>query len=263
MSTILQGLRFFAILGLIATFLAVAALMEVFPVQVSRRRYWKQLLAMGLSRISLGLLGVNIDLLSPQRLSAPVSGSGRLLVANHLSYLDVLILVSLVRTSFVTSVEVRDTPGLGLIARLGGCIFVERRSRENLTNEVGEIARHLDIGENVTVFPEATSTNGDAVLPFKRAMFRSVEGRPIPVIPMAIRYTSAAGAPLSAANRDWICWYGSMDFLPHLWSLCSLGEVGVRIDVQSPLNVVPHMCRKELAEHAHQVVAGAYAAGAV
>src|SRR5262245_37813580 len=58
-----------------------------------------------------------------------------LLVGNHLSYLDILLLCAETPTCFVTSNEIRDTPFLGLIVRMAGCLFVERRNRDNLHNE--------------------------------------------------------------------------------------------------------------------------------
>ena len=262
MLAVLRGVltvwRTSAVIMLIGLFLLGALGVGFFPVSPRRRRSLKQQILSNLSRLGLKVLGVKIDLIGRET----PTDRGYLIVANHLSYLDILVIASLHQTAFVTSVEIRDTFGLGHLAKVAGCLFVERRSRENLNSEVEDLARCLESGENVTVFPEATSTNGDGVLPFKRAMFRSVEGKSIPVLPLALRYSTRRGMPLDQRSRDAIHWYGNMSFMPHLWRLCSLGQVFVRIEVLESLNINRPMCRRELAEHAYRVIAGAYASGA-
>ena len=101
----------------------------------------------------------------------PTRHPNYLIVSNHLSYLDVLAMISVLNTRFVTSMEVKHAAGLGWITDQAGCLYVERRSRKNLKTEINEISKALEGGFYVVVFPEATSTNGDGVLRFKRPLF--------------------------------------------------------------------------------------------
>lgn len=96
-----------------------------------------------------------------------------LVLCNHLSYTDVIAISSVFPSVFVTSVEVRDSAFVGMMSNLGGSVFVERRNREHIEKEIAEITRALKEGLNVVIFPEATSSNGETVLPFKRSLLKA------------------------------------------------------------------------------------------
>ncbi|MAF78948.1 MAG: 1-acyl-sn-glycerol-3-phosphate acyltransferase [Halobacteriovoraceae bacterium] len=144
------------------------------------------------------------------------------IVSNHLSYMDILVMCSQHPACFVTSVEMRDTPFLGHLCKLAGCVFVERRNKRNLGGEVAEITQALKEGLNVVVFPEATSTNGEGVIRFKRPLFRAAMDSNIPILPMTVNYTHLNGEKVTKENRDYICWYGDMTFVDHLWKLFTI-----------------------------------------
>jgi 1-acyl-sn-glycerol-3-phosphate acyltransferase len=158
-----------------------------------------------------------------------------LLAGNHLSYMDVLCISSVVTSCFVTSVEIKNTPGLGHLCKMAGCLFVERRSRAGLTKEIGELQEGLERGLTVTIFPEATSTNGEQLLRFKRPLFLSAVQAKKPVVPMCLNYRKIGTQPLSLKNRDAIFWYGDMDFLPHLWELSGKGSFEADLHFLTPL----------------------------
>lgn len=141
-----------------------------------------------------------------------------LMVCNHLSYIDVLILAALKPACFVTSVEIQETPILGQICQLAGCLFVERRSRKNLSHEVEQLSHALICNVPVLIFPEGTSTNGEEVLRFRRPLFQAAIDAQVPVVALSLNYTELDGSPINKLNRDKICWYGDMSFLPHLWT---------------------------------------------
>jgi len=157
-----------------------------------------------------------------------------LMVANHMSYLDVLGLAAHLPTRFVTSVEMRDTPFLGQIARLAGCLFVERRSRDNLSREVMALSDALGDGERVLVFPEATSTDGSSVLRFRRPLFQAALDAGVRVLPLCLNYRRISGQDVTAKNRDDVCWYGDMGFVGHLWGVFQHHEVVLEVDVLEP-----------------------------
>ncbi len=180
-----------------------------------------------------------------------------LIVSNHLSYLDVLILASRLPTCFVTSTDIKATPFLGQLAVLAGCLFVNRKNRSGLHNEINELRMALLSGLNVTVFPEATSTDGSEVLRFKRPLFESSIATGKPILPLTINYQTISGNPVNVSNRDVVCWYGEMDFFPHFLSLLEQKEVEVEIVINEPF--LPElMLSIDLAMRSQMIVAGAF-----
>ena len=181
-----------------------------------------------------------------------------LIVSNHLSYTDVLALAATVPTSFVTSVEIRDTPVLGHICKAAGCLFVERRNKTNLGQEVKEITEALAKGVNVTIFPEATSTNGESVLRFRRPLYNAAIQSGKKVLPLCINYKSIDGEKITVANRDLVFWYGDMSFLPHLWNLALHKKVIMEITVLDEIEMKQSMEVDDLATGSHKAVSEAY-----
>jgi 1-acyl-sn-glycerol-3-phosphate acyltransferase len=158
----------------------------------------------------------------------------------------------------VTSKEIERTPFLGHICRLAGCVFVDRQNKFNLAEEVREISTALENGLHVVVFPEATSTNGDEVLRFRRPMFKAAQIAHCQVIPFAINYRSLDGQEVTKQNRDLICWYGDMDFAPHLWRLTGVRRGIVEVHILPGFEVRDDDDLTAVANRAHGKVAGAF-----
>ena len=96
--------------------------------------------------------------------------SSGLLVCNHLSYLDILVLSALVPCVFVAKREVKDWPVFGWFAKKAGTVFVHREQRAQAVQTVNEIEAALQTGAVVVLFPEGTSSGGETVLPFKSSL---------------------------------------------------------------------------------------------
>lgn len=184
--------------------------------------------------------------------------SHKLIVSNHLSYMDIMVMSSLVPSSFVTSVEMKNTPVLGQIVILAGCLFVERRNKSKIKNEIKDIEDALTSGLNVVVFPEATSTNGEGVLKFKRSLFQASVNTGAEVTPVTINYTHINGKPVDTSTRDLVCWYGDMDFASHLWKLCHQKEIRVSIKFADNLNPQPENDTALLRDTAYEKVSENY-----
>lgn len=182
-----------------------------------------------------GLALIALDIQVKTSGDFPQGHENFLIVSNHLSYLDILSLSSFFPTSFVTSVEIKKMPVLGQITQLAGCLFVERRSRAELGKEINELCEGLKSGLNITIFPEATSTDGSGVLKFKRPLFQSALKTHSPVLPLCINYLSVNGEKIGVHNRDFVCWYGSMDFFSHLWKLVQQRKIVVQISIGTPV----------------------------
>jgi 1-acyl-sn-glycerol-3-phosphate acyltransferase len=171
---------------------------------------------------------------------APSSAHPVLFVANHATYLDITVLGALIRGSFVAKAEIANWPFFGLLARLQRTVFIERRSAHAAQHR-DEIARRLAAGDDLILFPEGTSSDGNRILPFKSALFsvaeREVDGRPLIVQPVSIAYLKLDGLPIGREWRPNIAWYGAMDMMAHAWNLFTLGKLTVEVGFQPPLDM--------------------------
>lgn len=154
-----------------------------------------------------------------------------LVVSNHQSYFDIAVHTAFLNISFVTSYEIKETPFLGHIATAAGCLFVERRDRSNLPNEIKNIGTALQKGHNVIFYPEATSTNGEEILRFRKPLFQAALDTKTPLQILTTNYKTISKETFSLQNRDKICWYGDMTFAPHLFNLLQQSEIMIEINV--------------------------------
>jgi 1-acyl-sn-glycerol-3-phosphate acyltransferase len=170
-----------------------------------------------------------------------------LFVGNHLGILDIVVLASVHPTLFITSVEMRETPGLGLLCEMGGCLFVERRSRSNIQKEIEQIREALRQGLCVTLYPEGTSSNGERLLPFKKSLLTAAAGIDVPIRPLVINYRSVNGEPMSDKWRDFVCWYGDQTFPPALWRMMTMRSCVAELEFLEEVHVRSHEERREVA----------------
>ena len=186
-----------------------------------------------------------------------------LFVCNHSSYLDITILGSLVEGSFVSKAEVARWPLFGTLARLQRTVFIDRRSTQ-AANHADEIGTRLAAGDNLFLFPEGTSSDGNRVLPFRSALFsvaqHEVDGAPLAVQPVSIAYTRLDGIPLGRALRPLYTWFGDMDLGAHMWTMLGLGRLTVEVQFHEPVTFAQFGSRKALAAHTYGAVANGLAA---
>ncbi len=160
---------------------------------------------------------------SGTRALARRGGRGVLYVSNHVSWLDILVLGSLLPAGFIAKQEVSGWPLVSLIARLGRTVYVRRRLG-SVRTEMAAIRARLAQGDGLVLFPEGTSSDGSRVLPFYSAFLAVTTlaqgGGPAPLVqPISIAYDRLAGLPAGRAVRPLFAWYGAMDLAPHCWRL--------------------------------------------
>lgn len=159
-----------------------------------------------------------------------------LVVGNHLGFIDILATASIRPNLFVTSREMRETPVLGLITELAGCIYVERRSRANIRGELGEMIDYLKKGFRIVLYPEATSTNGEQVLPFKRTLMTAAAHAEVPILPYVFNFREINGEPgFQLKYRDHVCWYGDISFFTAIWRSFGLKSLVCEVEFLSPV----------------------------
>jgi len=173
------------------------------------------------------------------------------LVANHLSYLDILVLGSTLGATFISKHDIRGWPVLGHLARVTGTIFVNRERRRDAIRVLREIDRAWDEGAGIVLFPEGTSSRGDRIYPLKSALLEWAVRQEQPVHAAALRYET--GDPESPADEV-VCWWGDVGFGDHASRLLVLPRVEARITfhahpaMESDRNLLAELLHNRLSE---------------
>lgn len=177
-----------------------------------------------------------------------------LLVANHISWLDILAISAVQPTRFVSKADVRHWPFLGYLVACGGTLFIERERKRDALRVVHQIAAALKAGEIVAVFPEGTTGDGRGVLPFHANLLQAAIATESPVQPIVLRY-SDAGAAVSQAGA----YVGDTSLVQSMWSAATAEGLTVSVDVLLAEGS-RHLDRRALAERLHASIAGRLAA---
>ena len=185
---------------------------------------------------------------------------GYVIIANHVSYVDGIVLGSIFPILFVSKREVKRWPIVGQWNILCGTVFINRQRKEEVGSLVDEMTRKLKQETNILLFPEGTSTNGEKLLPFQTVPLAApLRSRSI-IVPATIAYKNIDDAPVTPANRDLIYWYGDMDFVSHFWKLLALRSVEALVTIQPKIECFHYedssAGRKKLADDCYNHVLG-------
>ncbi len=206
-----------------------------------------------------GLFGIRVTVIGK-----PFQDRGVLMLANHTSYFDILILSRTARVSFIAKQEVGSWPLFGTLARLQETVFVERERRSQTAAARDRIRERLKQGDALVLFPEGTSSDGNRVLPFRSALMGAAEieigadgqglVQHVPVQPVSVSYVGLHGLPMGRENRPLFAWYGDMELVPHLWEALKTGPIDVVVEFHPPMTVDSAGGRKALAVVAEAAV---------
>jgi 1-acyl-sn-glycerol-3-phosphate acyltransferase len=191
----------------------------------------------------------------------PEDAARRLIVANHVSWLDIPVLGSIEPMTFLAKKEV-GAPALGgQIARLQGVIFVDRRRPRGIPQVNAQIAQAMAEGHPVVLFAEATTGDGNRMLRFRSSHFEAVRqaasngpGAEAVVQPVFLDYSRIAGMPLGRRERPLVAWYGDMTFFSHFWRFLRAGGIGCDVYFGAPIRVLPESGRKTIARSTEMTV---------
>lgn len=201
------------------------------------------------------ILGLRLRVIGALPAARPV-----MFIANHSSWLDIVALGAVLPACFVAKGDVAGWPVVGLIARLGRTIFVSR-ARETVGQEQRELEHRLAAGDNILLFPEGTTSDGNRVLPFSSAFFTLAFCPAHPVVqPVAIVYDELDGLPVRRGDRAELAWYGDMALAPHFMQLERRGSFRATIVLGPPVPPGVHKNRKTLSAALEGWIAAAAAA---
>jgi 1-acyl-sn-glycerol-3-phosphate acyltransferase len=175
---------------------------------------------------------------------APPKGPG-FLVSNHVSYLDIPVLMSLTGCTFVAKREIADWPVIGSLARRGGTLFVNRAGGRDTAQTLEGMARSKANGDLVMFFPEGTTSRGEGILPFRSGLLALAADNGVPVEAAAVAYSTTAEIDEGLG----LAWSGDQEFTPHAWRLLRLPSVDVRVALAPETMVAAD--RKALARKLH------------
>lgn len=211
-------------------------------------------------RLFLRLFRVSVEVRGNFLRGTPV-----LVLANHVSWLDISVLGSLVPLSFVAKSEVAGWPVVGLFARMQRTVFIDRARRTHTAEVNRAVARRLHEGDVIVLFPEGTTNDGNRVLPFRsslvgaaRTALAELGTSRIRLQPLAIAYVRRNGLPLTRRDRPDIAWYGDMDLAPHLAAFLRGGPIDARVTWGEPIEFDPRINRKEATAEAEARVRRAF-----
>jgi 1-acyl-sn-glycerol-3-phosphate acyltransferase len=220
--------------------LATAAL--VFPFQSRRSR--RQAIEAWSGRL-LHILRVRLTIVDERKVSTE---RPLMLVANHVSWLDIFLIDAAVASRFVAKAEVRQWPLLGWLSERAGTIFIERAKRHDTARVNQAAGEALRSGDVFAVFPEGTTTDGSHVLKFHASLLAPALDADAAVQPVALRYERRDGSLCTAAAYD-----GEKSFWDALMGITSEPEVIARVWFLHPIAAAGNH-RRELAEVAREAI---------
>lgn len=239
----------------------VAVFIPTQAVLVSIRAPWSRSWPHIYLKFLTELLGIKVDVRGEMVQGGPV-----LIAANHVSYLDILILSALGEIAFIAKTQVGGWPLFGQGAKVMRTIFVDRERRQKSLEDRNQIQDRLREGDALVLFPEGTSTDGNGIAPFKSSLLSVAEidlsdreartGKPyrVRVQPVSLAYCKLNGLPMGRRNRPLYAWYGDMDLMGHLWRALVAGPIDVIVHFHPPVTVEQLGNRKALTRHCEAVV---------
>lgn len=172
-----------------------------------------------------------------------------LFVGNHISWVDIHAINSVLPVRFVAKMEVKDWPVFGYLVRKSGTIFINRGRQRDAARVIQVASDALTQGDNLCVFPEGTTTEGLGVLPFKSSLIQAAIDTHATVIPVAIRYPLPDGSPNLAA-----AYAGDTTMAESMQAFLNMRKPTVHLHFCQPISA-SNMTRQSLAEQAQAEIA--------
>ena len=198
-------------------------------------QFWCRRL-LSIFKIEVELIGVRENLFNQKKY---------LMVSNHISWLDIIVIQSIKPSIFVAKSDVASWPLFGWVARMTGTIFIRRDKVSDIKKALKKMKRRL-IKRSVCIFPEGTSTNGRYVLSFKSNLFQSSIDSNKSILPISISYREAN------AYTDKVAFIDDMSLIDSIIKIKNGNHIKVIVDVMQPIR--PRSNRKELASYAHEMI---------
>ena len=199
------------------------------------------------SRHLLAILNVRVVCLNEPASLPPRS----VLVANHVSWLDIMTIFAVRPAVFVAKDDILDWPVIGRLCERAGTLFIERGNRRHARHISDRVASTLSGGRVIAIFPEGTTTDGRSLNPFHRALFQGAVEAEAVLQPVAIRYTGPDGEWSDAP-----AFVGDMSLIGSIWRLVSARTLTAELRFAAPI-AAGNGHRRNLAELSERAIAHA------
>ena len=207
-------------------------------------------------KILLFLFGVRLTLEGRLSKNRPL-----LIVSNHVSWLDIIVLGAVAPLSFVAKAEMANWPVFGILAKLQRTVFIKREDRRQAGQQASEIAERMTAREIMVLFPEGTTSDGHQLLPFKTPLFEAAKlaliSSPVEkavVQPLAINYTRLHGMSLGRAKRSHVAWPGEIGLGESVIPVIREGALDVTVHVGEPIQLTKDSKRKIISAAAEKSI---------
>ena len=252
-------LKLAAFLSLWVVFFALVAIVHLWVSVLGLPNRWKIISRLNRNYTLLLRLILNIRVTVTGD-EGQLERGGYVIIANHVGYVDGIVLGSIFPILFVSKREVKSWPIVGQWNVLCGTIFINRQRKVQVASLIRQMTRKLKQEANLLLFPEGTSTNGEEMLPFQTVPFAApLRNRSI-IVPVTVTYKTIDDQPVTTANRDSVYWYGDMEFVTHFWDLLALRGIEVLVTIQPKIECFRYSDnsagRKKLAEECYNRVLG-------
>jgi len=198
-------------------------------------RFWcKRLLS--IFEISVEVTGLESNLMNQKKY---------LMVANHISWMDIIVIQSIKPCIFVAKSDVASWPLFGWVAQMTGTIFIKRDKISDIKKALKKMKRRL-IKRSVCIFPEGTSTNGRYLLPFKSNLFQSSIDTQKSILPLCLRYEQ------KNIYTDKTAFVDDMSLLDSIIKIKQEKDIRVVVEILQPIR--PRYNRKELASYTQEII---------
>jgi 1-acyl-sn-glycerol-3-phosphate acyltransferase len=255
----MRWIRLAALLSLWAIFFVLVMVTHLWISALGLPGRWKIISRLMRCFASLlrSLLNIKVNVVGDD---GQLDRGGYVIIANHTSYLDGIVLGSMFPIVFVSKREVKSWPIIGQWTALCGTIFINRQNKGLVGELVREMNAKLGAQANILLFPEGTSTNGERLLPFQTVPLAApLRSRAI-LVPVTLVYTRVEDEPVTTRNRDLIYWYGDMDFVSHFWKVLGLRGMEILVTIQPRIDCSGYednsAGRKKLAQDCYERVLG-------
>jgi 1-acyl-sn-glycerol-3-phosphate acyltransferase len=244
-------LRIVGLAALIVAGLAITGLTFRWLRQTARNRALRRW-----SRLLLAVCGTRLRVTGTPltdevaRTGIAARSRGRLVLANHVSWIDVYAINAAVPSRFVAKAEIGDWPLIGTLVTLTGTLYIERGRRHAVAAMNHRVSERLKAGETVAVFPEGTTTDGTELLPFHSNLIAPALDVGCEIWPVALRYTEDGQRSKAAA------FVGDMGLLTSLWNILLARRLEVEVAFLPPLATAGERNRHHLAHQACSAIAG-------
>jgi 1-acyl-sn-glycerol-3-phosphate acyltransferase len=168
-----------------------------------------------------------------------------LMVANHISWMDIIVIQSIKPSIFVAKSDVASWPLFGWVAQMTGTIFIKREKVSDIKKALKKMKRRL-IKRSVCIFPEGTSTNGRYLLPFKSNLFQSSIDTNKSILPLCLRYKQ------KGTYSDKVAFIDDMSLVDSIIKIKKEIDISVEVEVLQPVR--PRGNRKELAVYVQEIL---------